>query len=201
MLLILRMSYSLGLSQSSILFLVDAIGGRNTFWHLHPVLAPGRPDQAHALDPFDRLHDIDGAEIRPPAVASLFHEGKPVQPFVGGAWWSITAEMTAIDFHVEQLEPVLESRQPNEFAILRQKVRACQTTGRLPHTPQAGRIETANDDLPFRYQHPLDFAQYLMRLGAQFQYMRQHHQIKTLRGKRQFRKIMRHHHRYFAPCI
>ncbi len=64
----------------------------------------------------------------------------------------------------------------------------------LPDTPQAGRIETANDNLPLRNQHPLNLTQDLMRLGRELQYVRQHHQIQALRGKRQFRKIVGYHH-------
>ena len=58
----------------------------------------------------------------------------------------------------------------------------------LARAPQAGRIEAANDQLAFRDQHPLDFAQHLVRLGGEFEHMRQHHQVQAVRIEGQFVK-------------
>jgi hypothetical protein len=55
----------------------------------------------------------------------------------------------------------------------------------LSHAPQAGRIEPADDHAALRHQHALDLAQRAVRVVAEFQRMRQHHQVEAVGRKRQ----------------
>ena len=43
--------------------------------------------------------------------------------------------------------------------------------------------------MPFRHQHALHFAQNLVRIGAEFEHVRQHQQIDAVAGKRQVGKF------------
>jgi hypothetical protein len=61
--------------------------------------------------------------------------------------------------------------------------------GTLSQTPQAGRVETDDHHTAFRHQHPLHFAQRLVRVTRQFQCMRQHHQVDAGVGKGQRVKL------------
>ncbi len=108
-------------------------------WHAacrrHIVFFPGRTDQMHALDTFDGLHHVNCAEIRPPTIARLLHESETVQPFLGRERRRIATEMAAIDFHIEQLQPILQARQADEFSVLRQEVGAGQAPCNLAQAP------------------------------------------------------------------
>jgi hypothetical protein len=59
----------------------------------------------------------------------------------------------------------------------------------LPHAPQAGRVEPADHHAALGHQHPLDLAQRGVRVGAQFERVRQHHQVEAVGRKRQGREI------------
>jgi hypothetical protein len=44
--------------------------------------------------------------------------------------------------------------------------------------PQANGVEAADDEFTFRSQHPLDFAQDLVRLTGAFEQVRQEYQVE-----------------------
>jgi len=55
----------------------------------------------------------------------------------------------------------------------------------LAQTPQAGRIQTADDHAPLGHQHALDFAQRGVRVQAELERVRQNHQVQAVGGKGQ----------------
>ena len=87
----------------------------------------------------------------------------------------------------QQRQPVLDARQVNEAAVPR--VGAARAIEQSAQPPQAARIEAQDDGMPFRHQHALHFAQDLVRIGAEFEHVRQHQQIDAVAGKRQVGKF------------
>jgi len=59
----------------------------------------------------------------------------------------------------------------------------------LPQAPQAGRVEAKHQHPPLRHQHTLHLAQGLVRVDAEIQRQRQHHQIQAGRFERQRRAV------------
>jgi len=53
-------------------------------------------------------------------------------------------------------------------------------------------IESGDQDLSFRHEHAIDFAQHLVRLVGELEYMRHHDQVDRLRRKRQLFEMRNH---------
>ncbi|KAF1858516.1 hypothetical protein Lal_00015033 [Lupinus albus] len=114
------------------------------------------------------MDDVHGPEVRPPALPRPFDEGEAVEPL-----------------------RVFQAGHRDELSRGRQVVAARDPPHPLAHAPQAGRVEAADDHLPFRDQHAFDFAQYLVRLGRELEHVRQHDEVQALRRERQFGEVER----------
>src|SRR5690606_18477726 len=71
---------------------------------------PGRLHQTHAYDSFDSRYRIDSTAYRPPAVTRMLHERPALQPLLCLAQRGITTEAAAINFQLQQFEPVFQTR-------------------------------------------------------------------------------------------
>src|SRR4030067_977322 len=91
------------------------------------------------------------------------HKGEPPQPSGLTERRRICRKAASHHFKTEQFQPILEARQRNEIAAPRIALLAAQCAA---HTPQAARIETADDQIALGHQHPLPLAQGLMRLRS-----------------------------------
>ena len=83
--------------------------------------AEGRIDQMNTVYPLDGANQIDRTEVGPPPVAGLFHKGEPPQPAPGATGGTVTAEIAAADFEVQQFQPVFQAGQAQKLGVFRQK--------------------------------------------------------------------------------
>ncbi len=142
------------------------------------------------MNPFDGLDQVNASEERPPAVAGLFHESETFKPMTGSARRPVATEMAPVDLEVQQFQPVPETREADEFGVRRQEVGPGQFSDALAQSPQACRIEPADDDLTFRYQDTVHFPEDHVRVFRKFESMGQDDQVHGFVCKGQTVDIM-----------
>src|SRR5471030_3118427 len=92
---------SVKISTLSILLFPPFVGDRYARGRLRRFFGPCRTDEMHAFDALDRLHDVDGAQIGPPARARIIHEGAAVQPFFCAAGRRVAAQVALAGAHIQ----------------------------------------------------------------------------------------------------
>ncbi len=145
----------------------------------------GGTDQVHARHLFDGAQQVDSTAVWPPAVAGFFHKGKTVQAFPGLAGRAVAADIAPACFKTQQGKPVFHPGQADECGIDWQEMVASHPSPTLPDSPEAGRVESTDDDLAFRNQYPVDFTQELMGGFCQVKGMGQCHEVYGFCVKRQ----------------
>src|SRR5438477_398259 len=130
---------------------------------------PRRRDDAHAQHTLGGAQEVHPAGNRPPTIACFFEELEALEPFLLGKRRHIGVEPAPGDLESEQRQPVFEPVERNEVSVPGHRLRAAE----VPlGAEQAERIETRNNDLTFRPDHAIHFAQQLMRLVSEFKGMR-----------------------------
>ena len=91
---------------------------------------PGRPQQAHAVHPLDRDHEVDGTKNRPPALSGGIHPAKSVQPFLAGKGRTIATKAGRLYLKIEQAQPIAQAPVTNELTSARLIEPPCAAPGR-----------------------------------------------------------------------
>lgn len=172
-------------SLSTVFYFLLSNGGER--FARHRLLFPGGQDDVHATHAFDGAKKVHSTGKTPPAVAGRFHEMPVLEPAFLMARRSVAAKIAAINLETEQLQPVLEAQNRDIVPIHRELVRASGKA--FSQTPQRERVESGDDQLSFRDQDTLDFAQDLMRIVVEFEYMGHDDEIDAVRGEGQFAQV------------
>src|SRR5215470_15174278 len=159
---------------------------------------PLRCHEPYAANALDRPHDVQPAADRPPPVPGLLHEGEALQPDRLTEGRRIAPEPTAVQLEPEQLQPVPEPEQADEFSAPR--VLAPLPPDPALETPEAQRIEAGDHDLPFGHQHSLGLAQDLVRILAELEDVWQGDEVDALRRERQVSRVGDYGATRFVTC-
>ena len=143
-------------------------------------MLPAGPQNPHPTHPFHHGDAVDGATNWPPSIPSFFKKLGARKPLVACNQWSVATVAAGLNFETEKLAPVFQAGQPNKMLVGRERRLATQSTDGLANSPQADRIKPDNNRAAVGTQHPINFAQDLMRVICKLQHMGQYNQIGAL---------------------
>ncbi len=96
---------------------------------------------------------------------------------------TIVEHLAAVNFEIEQFQPVLDAREMQEVAIPR--CVAAPAPQQAPQAPQADWIKAEYHHMSLRRQYAAHFTQHLMRVIGKFESVRQEHDLNAAAIERQ----------------
>src|ERR1700674_3297637 len=150
---------------------------------------PCRCDHAHTQYALGGAKEVHATRDRPPAIAGLFSEVEALEPRFLRERRRVAVEPAAGDLEAEQREPILEPVERDEVAGPGHSLFAAEVT---LDAEQAEGIEAGDDELALGPYDAVNFAQQLMRLVGEFQYVGQHDQVDAVLRERKPVRIGQH---------